>query len=222
MGSLLKSTKYHLSITFTEPLLGSQPGRETPASDHVRDKVRSILLKKAMKEYDDQEKAEQEVDKIIQEEETTLEAAMEKTMTIFHKENGVPILFNYQIKGFLKECAEALNGLNGFKALKNKVEKAIFVTPRRIPIDGEYAENALERPLRAMTQQGPRVSLAKSEVIKPGAKVECVLEVIDLPKISFDEDIIETLMDYGLRKGMGQWRNSGFYGQFEFELRKVA
>lgn len=215
---MLNSTKYKLSLNFTEKLLGSQPGAGTPASDYIKDHVRNELLKKAKREGKDKNQAETDVNKIIEEEEINLSIEMEKGMTMFHRdEQGNPILFNYQIKGLIKECAESLNGINGIKQLKSKIEKTVFISTRRIPINGKVGE-PLERSIRVMTMQGPRVSLVKSEVIEAGASIECELEIIELPKIKVDEELLRTLLEYGLRIGVGQWRNSGIYGQYTYTL----
>lgn len=84
----------------------------------------------------------------------------------------------------------------------------------------EKVDGYLERPLRAETMQGPRVALAKSEVINEGWSVEFTVRVLpnSATKTSsaLDMDLVETLLEYGQFKGLLQWRNGG-YGQFEFE-----
>jgi hypothetical protein len=201
----LVSQKYKLSITFTGPILGSQPGKDTPASDFIRDKVR--------KENPDAD---------IADEVPTLPEELEKGTTGFHRDaKGKPILFNYQIKGVIKAAGDVLNGLDNFRALKSKITNTVFVSPRQIPIKGKLRKQPLERPLLGQTMKGPRTSLARSEVIEEGAKIVCELEVMLTPKVKLPEETLRDILDYAAKLGVGQWRNSGIYGQFEYKLEAL-
>jgi len=186
----------HVEIEFLESLLGSQPQR-----DVVTEFINPALP-------DDEADA--------------LPEKLEKATTAFHKVDGNPVLFNYQVKGFLKASASVNNGLKTFKevkALKSKVENHIFVYPRIIPLEmPEGAElDYLERPLQAQTAQGPRVCLARSEQAPIGTKIHFTLEILDGTPL--DDDIIRTLLEYGQYIGLGQWRNSG-HGSFLFTVLK--
>lgn len=199
----LKCTRYKLNVKFVEPLLGSQPGRDTPASDYIR---REAKRKHPEKNMDD------EVE--------TLPEKLQKATTGFHVDKkGNPILYNYHVHGMLKEAAAVLNG-GDVKAFRDKVSTTVFVSPRRIPIKGKKIK-PLERPLRAMTMQGPRTTLARSEQIAEGASFECDIACLNTPKFHLTETQLKTLLDYGAMCGMGQWRNSRLFGQFEYKLRKV-
>jgi len=192
-------TIYHLKIVFTQPLLGTQPQRDV-ATEFIQSKARDAGLD-------------------VADEEATLPEMLEKGTTAFHRLEGRPILYDYHVKGFLKESGQVQNGLGGVKALRSKVDNLVFVRPRRITLhvpDGAELEY-LERPLRAQTAQGPRTSLARSELLPTGTWLECELHV--LPG-QISEKILRGLLDYGRYKGMGQWRN-GSYGQFEYELNKA-
>jgi len=199
----LKSTKYKLYVKFTGPLLGSQPGKNTPASDYLREKVR--------KEHPDIK---------VDDEESSLPEEIKKGTTGFHvDERGNPVLFNYHIHGMLKEAASVLNG-GDVKAFRDKVGTTVFVSPRKIKIHGRRVE-PLERPLRAMTMQGPRTTLARSEQIAEGASLDCDIVCLNTPKFHLSEKQLRTLLDYGAMSGIGQWRNSRLYGQFEYKLKKA-
>lgn len=89
----------------------------------------------------------------------------------------------------------------------------IFVSPRMIPIcfSGEMSE--CQRPLRAQTAQGERVSLANSEQIPAGST--CEFEVLCMDD-SHEKAVLEWL-NYGAMRGIGQWRNSG-KGRFTYEI----
>lgn len=104
--------------------------------------------------------------------------------------------------------------------MRSKVDNLVFVEPRRILLNLEHPESEteyLERPLRAETAQGPRVALARSEMLPAGTWFECELKVLGEV---VSEDLLRDLLGYGNFKGMGQWRNGGF-GRFDFELTKV-
>ena len=98
------------------------------------------------------------------------------------------------------------------KAYKKTIDNNIFVWPRKILVDMNGAIGNCQRPLRAQTAQGERVALANSETIPEGSKIEFSV-------IYFAEDhrkaVVEWL-NYGVLKGIGQWRNSG-KGKFVWE-----
>ncbi len=195
----MKETTYKLTITLITPLLGSQP-QANVASEFIarRNGFESL--------------PEDEIE--------TLPDALDKGTTVFHKsERGEPILFDYAIKGFLKNAAKVMNGqvTGGVKNLKSKVNDQVFITPRQVvlhlPAGGEITY--LERPLRAETPQGPRVALARSEMIPEGVTISCGLTVLgDV----LSETILRELLDYGYHCGIGQWRNGG-WGRFTYVLQ---
>ena len=88
--------------------------------------------------------------------------------------------------------------------VKRLVDSYIFVTPRKIMIPGDLGP-ICTRPLRAMTMQGERVSLASSETIPEGRSFEC--EIVTLAPALLP--LIVDALDYGQHKGLLQWRNSG-------------
>ena len=75
------------------------------------------------------------------------------------------------------------------------------------------------RPLRCMTAKGPRVSIAKSERVPKGSKLDFVLTVLNDSPMT--ESALRTLLNYGETKGLGQWRNSGC-GRFTYTMTKVG
>jgi len=191
-------TIYHLKIVFTQPLLGSQPQKDV-ATQFVQAKARDLGLE-------------------VADEVETLPEMLEKGTTVFHQLDGQRILYDYNFKGFLKESAQVQNGLEGVKALRSKVDNLVFVRPRQIVLHAPQGKiEYLERPLRAQTAQGPRTSLARSEMLPAGTQFECELHVWPGP---VSEKVLRGLLDYGRYKGIGQWRN-GSYGQFEYELHKA-
>ena len=155
-----------------------------------------------------------------------VEAVEQKSMTVFPKKDGKPFVWDYQIKGFIKEAVGILLELQGgeIKVGKTKLSKFthkrmvdnyIFVSPRQIPINGEMGDPCV-RPLRADTMKGERVSLACSETVKAGATIECEIKTLS-PAL---DELIASCLDYGANKGLGQWRNSG-KGRFTWQEVKA-
>jgi hypothetical protein len=189
---------YRLKMTFTTSVLGTQPQKEVATE---------FITSKAV----DPDTGELPADEL-----ETLPIALEKGTTAFHKLNDQPILYDYQVLGFIKEAGSVFNGLRGVKNLRSKLGNLVFVTPRRIelhlPKDGQVT--FCERPLRGQTAQGPRTSLARSEELPEGTWFECELKVFAGP---ISEPLLRDLFDYGAFKGMCQWRGGG-HGRFEYEL----
>ena len=150
-------------------------------------------------------------------------------MTVFPRdENGRPAFWDYQIKGFFKDACSMLGRIGGktetgkkravnesgkLTAYKKVIDGLIFVSPRMIPIDVNGTIGDCQRPLRAQTAQGERVSLVNSEEIPAGS--ECIIEVTCLD----DNHMAAVLewLDYGKLRGIGQWRNSG-KGRFTYQI----
>ena len=152
----------------------------------------------------------------------------EKQITVFPRlDDGEPMFWDYQIKGFFKDTCSALQRCKGedfskatcsIKAYKKVIDGCIFVEPRKIPIDMHGGEvGYLQRPLRAQTAQGERVALAASETIPAGSSID--IKIVCLSNAHRDA-VIEWL-NYGKWKGIGQWRNAGF-GRFTWELIEVS
>lgn len=194
----MKTKTYKLKVTFIVGPLGTQPQKDV-ATEYITSKAI------------DPETGELPADEL-----ETLPKALEKGTTAFHRLNGQPIYYDYQVKGFLKDAGQVFNGLRGVKNLRSKLDNLVFVEPRQIVLNLPEGESMkfCERPLRAQTAQGPRTGLARSEELPAGTWFECQLVVFDGP---ISEPLLLDLLSYGERKGMGQWRNGG-RGRFAFEL----
>lgn len=148
-----------------------------------------------------------------------VENVITKGRTVFPRlADGTPFLWDYQIKGFLKEAASFMRKLPGtecskVKAYKKEIDGLIFVHPRRIPIRfPSELEDDCQRPLRAQTPQGERISIADSVTVPAGSTMEC--EIVCL--VDSDAALVDECMSYGYEHGLGQWRNSG-KGRFSCE-----
>ena len=153
--------------------------------------------------------------------------AADKQTTVFvrnPKMRDCLCLRAHQITGMLKEAMDALEEQTGIKLPRGKVDRYVFVDPIYIPIKREGQlifdeDDVLERPLRGQTPKGPRVALAGSEMILDPWSVE--FEVTLLPNKGtpkskpLEWDDIETALNYGLYKGLLQWRNGG-WGRFRW------
>jgi hypothetical protein len=201
----MKTIGFKLEVEFLTPILGSQPSNKTLASEF-------IAKRKGLESLPENE------DELLPE-------AVEKGTTVFYRVPGREedcALLNYQVLGFLKASAQVQNGRvdGNVKALKSKVENNVFVSPRVIPLvlpqGGEM--DYLERPLRAETMQGPRVTLARSEMLPEGTKFSCGVEILEKGPIV--EEVLRDLLDYGYYRGIGQWHNSGSYGTFRYTLTR--
>lgn len=189
-----------VKITFTEPILGTAPANPEIYRDFIGSKK------------PDAASVEDEVAAL------GVDAVAEKRMTVFPRlDDGTPFLYDYQIKGFFKDTCGGLRKVKGtasekIKAFKKEIDKLVFVEPRTIPImfDGEM--DVCQRPLRAQTLQGERVSLAMSEEAPAGATIEFAVVCLS----DSHEAAVREWLDYGRFSGIGQWRNSG-KGRFRWE-----
>lgn len=194
-----KAIRRYIKLTFIEPVLGTWPSNENVARDFIASKSPDAAT------------IEEEIAAI------GAENYSDKAMTVFPRVDGKPVFYDYQIKGFFKDTCGGLRKVKDsssskIKAYKKEIDKLIFPEPRTIPIlfDGEIKE--CQRPLRAQTAQGERVSLAMSEEIPAGATCEFTVVCLCDDHI----DVVRDWLDYGRFSGIGQWRNSG-KGRFRWE-----
>lgn len=201
-----------VKLTFLEPVLGSSPNDEDIYTRFIGDKS------------PDAPSLEEEI-KALGEEGADIVA--ERGTTVFPRDDdGTPIFWNYQIEGFFKGTAGFLRTVPGtlsskVKAYKKNIDGRIFVegeitesnkTGRKIRIKDAFPMDLFQRPLRASTPQGERVSLACSERIPAGAS--CVFSITCY--IDEDMEMVKEWLNFGRRNGLGQFRNSGM-GRFEWE-----
>lgn len=205
-------------ITFTEELLGSAP------SDP---KIYENFIATRAKE-DERDKTQEEIESISNRNNMQVEGDGElnpefdvddapPSITVFSRtEDGTPIIWDYQVKGFFKNAAKAYYAVGGDSKLtsfKTKIDNLVFVKERKIPLilpDGTKM-TMCQRPLRAQTAKGERIALACSEAVPAGTTAEFTIMVL---KKDLMARVIEWL-DYGKLNGLGQWHNSG-KGRFEW------
>lgn len=161
-----------------------------------------------------------------------VDEVVERSMTVFPRENGKPFLYDYQIKGFFKDACgvlsriaekgedgkrKACNESSKLTAYKKIIDGLVFVSPRKIFLEfpkGKIIGNC-QRPLRGQTAQGERIALANSETAPIGTNISFVVKCLDDKLIK----AVKEWLDYGSMRGIGQWRNSG-KGRFEWKETK--
>lgn len=186
-------TRY-ITIRLMTEMLGTVPGSKSVYSDYIETKKPEEL------------REDLEVETVVE----NLEA---KGWTGFHQDDTGLFVYDYFIKGFLKNAGNILKDSLQVKALRSKLSDFLFVFPRRIYLGNkDRADGIIERPLRAQTAQGPRVTLARSDMLAEGTEIS--FEIRWLPHAAINDKLIRELLDYGQYQGLGQFRNGG-YGRFE-------
>lgn len=206
-----KNEPLKVGLTLVEELLGTASNNPEVHKEHIASKSA------------DAEKVKEEMEALSAEE------LIEKSVTVFPKENGVPFLWDYQIRGFFKENIGAFIDLgildypaNSVPRLtkwvyKRIVDKGVFVNPRKVMLNmptGSKLGNC-PRPIRVLTMKGERVALADSETVPPGTWLEFEV-VVMVPTLL---PVMEQCLDYGKLSGLGQWRGGG-KGRFTWKNLK--
>lgn len=196
-----------VTATFIEPVLGTLPNDRTLMEAFIASRSADAATR-------DEEIAAVGVKEYV-----------EKGTTVFARNTeGVPCFFNYQWKGYFKETCSFVKQIAGTEsadltAFKKKIDGLVFIKDRFNPIqipDG-LDITLCQRPLRAQTAQGERVSIACSEEIPAGSTTEFTVIVFDPKHIP----LVQEWLEYGIFHGTGQWRNSS-KGSFFVEFGEVT
>lgn len=182
-----------IRMTLIEEALGMMPSVKEIHEEYIASKA------------PDAEKIEEEVAAL------GVEPVVEKGTTVFPRmDDGRPFMWDYQIRGMFKDAIGMLRRIKDSESAKVKnykkvIDGLLFVKERRIPFEmsGEFGD--CQRPLRADTLQGPRVALAHSETVPAGSTLEFTLLLMD----GSIEKAVRECLDYGVLRGIAQWRNSG-------------
>jgi len=195
-------TKKKFRITIIEDILGSWPADRDLYTHYVAAKAPNDLLK-------------------ADETDAFPDRAEGCGQTVFPQDETGYYLMDYHIKGFMKEAGNVLKDQLQITGMRAKLDNLAFIKPRRIyfhRMNGDLVteyDDIKERSLRCNTAQGPRTSLAASELIKAPVYLEFELWLLDNDK-DVDWEGLFWLLEYGQLKGLGQWRNGG-WGAFEFK-----
>ena len=203
---MMETRKYEL--TLAEEMLGGQPNKENVHREFIASKA------------PDAAKRDEEIAAIGADE------FERREMTVFPRVDGHPGMWDYQLKGFMKDACGMLRGVPGsesarVKSYKKRIDGLIFVKERFVPfkLDGIFIDahkaglGECPRILRAETMQGPRTTPANSETVPAGCTLEFGVTCLDESLFA----AVEEWLDYGALRGFGQWRNSG-KGKFTWEV----
>ena len=182
----IKEKSIKVKLTFTEEVLGTSNNDPEIHDNYIASKA------------PDAPSRAQEVEAL------GIGEVVERSMTVFPRmDDGLtPFIWNYQIKGFFKEFKKIIDG-------------NIFVEERKIPLQGFGRIGECQRPLRASTAQGERIALAHSETVPAKTYIVFTITCTEHDKYDLMAAVKEWL-DYGKRRGLLQWRNSG-KGTFVWE-----
>lgn len=198
----------NVKLTFTEELLGTASADPSVHEEYI-----------AANKPDGVDPAEVSAIAGADGEDDVAEPERETPVTVFARDDeGNPILWDYQIKGFFKDACGMLRRVPGtnsakLKAYKKIIDGLIFVTPRTIAIHVQGDLGRCDRPLRAQTAKGERIALAASETAPAGSWIEFAVQCMN----NHLGAAVEEWLDYGQLRGLGQWRNSG-KGRFTVEV----
>lgn len=203
----MKTEILKVRMQFTEPVLGLSSGNREIQEEFIASKAPMQTM------------SEEEIAAV------PLQETIEKASTVFPKDDHGLFMWDYQLKGMFKEVLTALIELGDLKtvskwAIKGAVDNFVFVEPRRCYLkkaDGtvyQKPDGSLQRPLRADTMQGPRIALARSEQLNPGAVLEFTVKLLtgtnEKSKKMLTAENLKDGLTYGAMRGFGQWRSGGF------------
>ena len=129
----MKLEKLKVRLTLTENQLGTCPKNKEVYAAYIATKT------------DDVDKGKEEIQ--------TVQEIEEKGWTGFHQDKQGIFIYDYMIKGFLKNAGNVLKGQKDMKNAVSKIDNFVFVFPRRIYPEFEgkpihEPHGVLERPLR--------------------------------------------------------------------------
>ena len=202
-------TEIKVKLTLIEEMLGTAASEKDVHDKYIATKIygRESIIPKNVDELMDEEVA------------AIVETEANRGKTIFSRdEDDNPIIWDYQIKGFFKDACSMLRKVPGtesakIKAFKKEIDGLIFVYPRQIPIKINGKIGDCQRPLRASTAQGERVTLANSETVPAGSSMIFTIKCLS----DAHKDAVLEWLYYGENRGLGAWRNSG-KGKFYIDI----
>lgn len=202
----MRFEKRKYRLTGITKLLGSQPANPAVRTAYVASKAPN------------QDKADDETDHLPEDLDSL-------NLSVFLRNKGSLCISDYVIKGFLKEAGKVMKGQIGIAQPASKVDNFVLIEPMYLTLwrggeEIDVADGDFERPLRAQTMQGERVTVVASEYVLPPWQVEFEITLLENEKtarsVALDFEAIESMLDYGQIKGLGQWRN-GQNGRFTWE-----
>jgi len=207
---MIRTAKYNVEVEFLEPILGSLPADPAIYSNYIASKA----------------PAKWQHDEEVELADAMADVNPDRSITVFAQDERGLFLYDYHVKGFLKEVANMLKDNFGIPNLRQKVDYYTYVHPRRIYLmrpDGTIIveeDEVFERPLRGKTAQGERVALVASERVNPPIFIQFQLELVE-NSAGVTAELLREICEFGRLKGLGQWRNGG-WGRFELKKFELA
>jgi hypothetical protein len=204
-------TEIDVTLVFTEPLLGSQPGDEEIFTTYMLGKRNEIDIK-----HGQNGNGKEEVALLPAEDDLEL-----KRSVFLRAENGDFVLSNHLMRGFFKYAAGALKYMEGTHSqkltmYKHKISQFVWIDPRFIVLRPAGAMYHVDRPLRRETPFGPATALASSEALPANTSCKFTVQLLGG---GISAAHIEEWLKYGKYQGLGQWRGAS-YGRFRFDMSK--
>ncbi len=200
------NTTYSVKLELLEPMLGTTPALKSIWQNHIASKQAKSLKKQGLTEEEIKEEIKELLDGVPGDEEM-----LETGLTTFMQDGEGYYVTDYFVEGFLKSAALVMREWGTLKQLRSKVRQDLQVTPRKIYVAKPDAELAIvERPLRAKTAQGERVSIARSHAVPAGTILDFQIRSW---KGIITKSCLADILEYGQKEGLGQWRGGG-YGRF--------
>src|SRR6266487_4961711 len=223
----MKTDRLAIRVTFTEPVLGSASGNPQIHEEFIAAKA----AKDAGPRKDDAvTHAAEEVKAVTPLTEEQIEEQIEAKSTIFPVDKKGLFIWDYAVRGMIKEALRTLIDLGESKISKwqyrRVIDSTLFAYPRKLYLHmpdsnsiWQAPTDTLQRSLRVNTLQGERIALANSQRLPAGTWFEAELELL-LPAEKSNPQLltmklVKECLDYGKYKGKLQWRSGGF-GKFSY------
>lgn len=217
---------YLVTLNFVSELLGSQPTRNIAVEfDRARqiDALARELKKQGAGHAESISAATEQVNATLSDGES--DASDQLHISGFASDARGLHLWSHQIKGMIKGTSRTFGlrvpgKVKGDASATTDIQTKLYVRgvdwSQKIPLrrDGKRItepDRLYERPLRAQTPQGPRMSIAASECLDP--PVSCMFRVAILRGGRITRDHLETILSIGEFEG-----RSGGRGLFTYQI----
>lgn len=228
----------YIEIELLTDALGMMPADKDILSKYIASKAPNALTKTEEIELYGEEEVTDKQTTIWPKTKFFIDEETDHAVDVFFNRNNqfnidrdklveLPFLYNYQMRGLFKDAcgllARAKNNesANIFKGYKKIIDGNIFVFPRHIgfQVPEEFIDefgnvqktytsdgrlNISQRPIRISGPTGERTAINSSEFIPAGSR--CKLRIGMTNKVW--KKAVEEWLNYGLVRGIGQWRNS--------------
>ena len=139
------------------------------------------------------------------------DGAEERAWLGFKKDDEGLYIEGSNVKAHLKDCANVLQKILDFKALRSKLADRVYVVEEIVRLGVAEPSGYYEHPVHVMTRQGPRSALKRNDYVERPL-LAFTLRVLADGVIK--EDLLRDIFEYGGTHGIGAERGLG-YGRYE-------